>query len=124
MISSHLTNGSSQYLESQEFSALSPNTKKQEFGTTYIFSSDSNISPPTAAIRLTIVLPSCLNTMISPTDKSPNIRLPKTMLFSLSVGSIDAVGTYPIKNTVWNKIKIPTKNFMKHYHNFVAWQQT
>lgn len=47
------------------------------------------------------------------------VFIPKTMLLDFNVGSIDSDGTYPIKNTVLNKIKTPIKTITGIRQNII-----
>lgn len=91
--------GLSQYRESNESVALSPNIYSCPSGTFNSILLCITLSPPTAATRFTSSLPSRRNTTMSPTSSSIQILLPTIRLSLCKVGSMDAVGTYPINST-------------------------
>ena len=76
---------------------------KRSTGTVTNRPSCSIISPPTAATRFTNSLSLCRNTITSPVSIEPIILIPRSTLPVFRVGSIEEVGTYPMKNIHLNR---------------------
>ena len=74
-----------------------------------------------AATRFTNSLSLCRNTIISPVSIEPIILIPRITLPVFRVGSIEEVGTYPMKSTHRNRMITVTapKSGISTWHNFL-----
>lgn len=79
-----------------------------------------------AATRFTNSLSLCRNTIISPVSIEPIILIPRSTLPVFRVGSIEEVGTYPMKSTHRNRMITVTapKSGISIWHNFLPFSYT